>query len=274
MIVNIVFDRYTLKSKWQTNYLDIINFKLKMNISFIIPCLNCSKFIGNTIKRLHKKLKRKRIIDYEIILIDDGSTDETFKILKKYASKKIRIIRNKKNIGKSASLIKGIKLSKMSKIVLIDCDLPYFNYFELILRKLDKEKFIYINRKSEKSKLIGKNLNLYQIARFFIGRIICLILNIFFFDKNIGDTQAGLKAFSKPKNFNKIQFVSKKFFLDAELMILFNRSNIDMISIPVNYKIYTNSSIKILSIENFIYLFELTKIIFYYNFFKKKLIKL
>ena len=52
-------------------------------------------------------------------------------------------------------------------------------------------------------------------------------------------------------------------------MILFNRSNIDMISIPVNYKIYTNSSIKILSIENFIYLFELTKIIFYYNFFKK-----
>ena len=86
--------------------------------------------------------------------------------------------------------------------------------------------------------------------------------------------QASLKAFSKPKNFNKIQFVSKKFFLDAELMILFNKSNIDMISIPVNYKIYTNSSIKILSIENFIYLFELTKIIFYYNFFKKKLIKL
>ena len=80
-----------------------------MNISFIIPCLNCSKFIGNTIKRLHKKLKKKRIIDYEIILIDDGSTDETFRILKKYASKKIRIIRNKKNIGKSASLIKVIK---------------------------------------------------------------------------------------------------------------------------------------------------------------------
>ena len=51
----------------------------------------------------------------------------------------------------------------MSKIVLIDCDLPYFNYFELILRKLDKEKFIYINRKSEKSKLIGKNLNLYKL---------------------------------------------------------------------------------------------------------------
>ena len=244
-----------------------------MNISFIIPCLNCSKFIENKIKKLLQKLKKNQIINYEIILIDDGSTDETLKILKRHASKKIRIIKNKKNIGKSASLIKGIKTSKMSKIIMIDCDLPYFNYFELILRKLNKEKFIYINRKSEKSKLIGKNLNLYQISRFFIGRIICLILNMFFFDKNIGDTQAGLKAFSKPKNFNKINFISKKFFLDAELMILFNRSRIDMISIPVNYKIYTNSSIKILSLENFIYLFELSKIIFHYNFYNKEIIK-
>ena len=67
-----------------------------MNISFIIPCLNCSKFIGNTIKRLHKKLKKKRIIDYEIILIDDGSTDETFRILKKYASKKFELLETKK----------------------------------------------------------------------------------------------------------------------------------------------------------------------------------
>ena len=58
-----------------------------MNISFIIPCLNCSKFIGNTIKKLIEKLKKNRIIDFEIILIDDGSTDKTLEILKKHASK-------------------------------------------------------------------------------------------------------------------------------------------------------------------------------------------
>ena len=242
-----------------------------MDISFIIPCLNCSDFIGHAIERLQKKLKKNNIVNYELILIDDGSTDNTSEILKKLSSKKIKILKNSKNIGKSASLIRGIKMSKKSKIVMIDCD---FKYLGLILKKLNKNEFIYINRKSKKSRLIGKDLNLYQISRFLIGRIICLVLNIFFFQSNVGDTQAGLKAFTKPKNFNKIKFVSKKFFLDAELMILFNRAKVSMLSIPVNYKIYTKSSIKILAFENFFYLFELSKIITSYYLSRKNFIKL
>ena len=99
-------------------------------------------------------------------------------------------------------------------------------------------------------------------------------VNMFFFESNVGDTQAGLKAFIKPKNFNKIKFVSKKFFLDAELMILFNRAKIKMLSIPVNYEIYTKSSIKILAFENFVYLFELSKIIASYYLYRRKIIKL
>ena len=146
-----------------------------MDISFIIPCLNCSNFIEHTINKLQKKLKKNNIFNYELILIDDGSTDNTSKILKKLSSKKIRILKNSKNIGKSASLLRGIKVSKKSKIVMIDCDLPYFKYLGLVLKKLNKNEFIYINRKSKKSKLIGKNLNLYQISRFLIGRIICLV---------------------------------------------------------------------------------------------------
>ncbi len=250
-----------------------INLKLKMNISFIIPCLNCESFIESNIQKLQKKLKKMKKINYELIFINDGSNDKTGEILEKHSSKKIRIIQNDKNIGKSASLIKGIRASKKRSVVIIDCDLPYFKYLDLILNKLNKYQFIYINRKSKKSRLISKNLNLYQISRFFIGRVICLILNLFFFNSNIGDTQAGLKAFTKPKNLRNIKFVSKKFFLDAELMILFNRSNIKMLSIPINYKIYTKSSIKIISYENFIYLYELIKIIFYYKFLNNKFLK-
>ena len=62
---------------------------------------------------------------------------------------------------------------------------------------------------------------MYQLTRFIIGRLMCLILNYLCLDINVGDTQAGLKAFKKPKNFKKIKFISKKFFFDAELMILF-----------------------------------------------------
>ena len=59
-----------------------------MDISFIIPCLNCSNFIELTISKLQKKLKKNNIFNYELILIDDGSTDNTSKILKKLSSKK------------------------------------------------------------------------------------------------------------------------------------------------------------------------------------------
>ena len=112
-------------------------------------------------------------------------------------------------------------------------------------------------------------MNLYQISRFFIGRIICFLLSLFFFNDKIGDTQAGLKAFPKPKNLKNIKFISKKFFLDAELMILFYRAKAQMVSIPVNYKIYSKSTIKILSFENFVYLYELLKIILFYKFTNK-----
>ena len=234
-----------------------------MNVSFIIPCLNCENFIENTVQKLIKKLKKIKNINYELIFIDDGSVDNTGEILKKHISKKIKVLKNIKNLGKSASLIKGIRASKKSKIVIIDCDLPYFSYLESILKNLRNDSFTYINRKSSKSKLKNKKLNLYQISRFFIGRIICYLLSLFFFDNKIGDTQAGLKAFPKPKNFKNIGFISKKFFLDAELMILFYRAETQMVSIPVNYKIYSNSTIKILSFQNFIYLYELLKIILF-----------
>lgn len=240
-----------------------------MNVSFIIPCLNCENFIENTVHKLIKKLKKIKNINYELIFIDDGSVDKTEKILKKYTSRKIRVFKNIKNLGKSASLIKGIKASKKSKIVIIDCDLPYFSYLESVLKNLKNNSFTYINRKSPKSKLKNKKMNLYQISRFFIGKIICFLLSLFFFNDKIGDTQAGLKAFPKPKNLRNIKFISKKFFLDAELMILFYRAKAQMVSIPVNYKIYSKSTIKILSFENFVYLYELLKIILFYKFTNK-----
>ena len=163
-----------------------------MYISFIIPCFNCDKIIENSILKLKKKLNSIKKIKYELIFIDDGSSDNTSKKIENFTKKNIKLIKNSKNLGKSASLIKGIKIAKNDHIVLIDCDLPYFKYLKIILNKIKYEKFIYINRKSKKSKLINKKLNLYQILRFLIGRLVCFMLSVFFLDSNIGDTQAGL----------------------------------------------------------------------------------
>ena len=89
-----------------------------MNVSFIIPCLNCENFIENTVQKLIKKLKKIKNINYELIFIDDGSVDNTVEILKKHIKKKIKVLKNIKNLGKSASLIKGIRLQKNLKLLL------------------------------------------------------------------------------------------------------------------------------------------------------------
>ena len=98
-----------------------------MNISFIIPCYNCEDYIQNNIYRLYKKLKSLKI-KYEIILIDDYSSDKTLLYINelKNTIPKLRILKNKKNLGKSFSLIKAIKASKYRHVIFIDCDLPYF----------------------------------------------------------------------------------------------------------------------------------------------------
>tara|TARA_B100001175_G_scaffold314903_1_gene325244 strand:+ start:740 stop:1465 length:726 start_codon:yes stop_codon:yes gene_type:complete len=233
--------------------------------SLIIPCYNCSQFIEKNIIKLIRKLNNLNI-KYEIILIDDGSTDKTLEILKKInlSIKKIKILKNNFNIGKSFSSIKGIKISKYQKIILIDCDLPYFSDLKNIIFELNKGyDLVIINRKMEQSKLISKNLNLYQITRYIIGGLIAIInLKVLKLKIKGGDSQAGLKGFKKFKNFNKVKFLSKKFFFDLELISLYSKKKLSIKSIKTNYSVPSKSSIRIFNFsKNFEILCELLKVI-------------
>ena len=68
----------------------------------------------------------------------------------------------------------------------------------------------------------------------------------------------------------KIKFKSKKFFFDAEIMIIFYLLNKKMKYIPVEYSIPKDSTIKIFEFKNFLYLYELLKVIIYYKLVSKK----
>ena len=167
-------------------------------------------------------------------------------------------------MGKSFSLIKAIKKTKNRAIVIWDCDLPYINRFNKIVLELKKYDLVLIDRNQKKSKFITKKLNFYQFSRLVVGKMVSLSLSLIICKNFIGDTQAGLKSFKKPKNFNKIKFISKKFFFDAELISLFSNSQKKILSIPINYSIAyaTSSTIKIFCFNNFVYLWEFLKIIF------------
>ena len=116
-------------------------------------------------------------------------------------------------------------------------------------------------------KLIKNNLNFYQIIRYFLGSIIAYI-NLKFLDINVygGDTQAGLKGFKKINGFNNMKFISKKFFFDLELIIIYSKKKLNIFSLKTNYSIPKKSSIKILNLnKNIEILYEWLKIIMIYK---------
>ena len=119
----------------------------------------------------------------------------------------------------------------------------------------------------KESKLVSNNLNFYQIIRYFLGSIIAYI-NLSFLKINVygGDTQAGLKGFKKTKGFNNIKFISKKFFFDLELIIIYSKKKLNIFSLKTNYLIPQNSSIKIFNIKKNIEIIkELIKVIIFYK---------
>lgn len=107
--------------------------------SFIIPNYNNGKLIGRCID----SILNQNFKNFEIIVIDDKSTDDSLKILDKY--KNIILIKNKKNKGVSYSRNVGILKSTKKYIVFLDSD-DYLkeNYKKTILEQLENKIDLYI----------------------------------------------------------------------------------------------------------------------------------
>lgn len=90
-----------------------------MDFSILIPAYNAEKYIGRCIE----SILSQTYTDFEVIIIDDGSYDNTYKLCKQYAEKDPRIsIFKQKNIGVASTRNKLIQLAKGEWILFIDAD--------------------------------------------------------------------------------------------------------------------------------------------------------
>lgn len=87
-------------------------------ISIILPVYNGEKYIALTINSILNQTFK----DFELIIINDCSSDKSKKIILSYEDKRILYIENYKNIGQISSINKGIKLSNASLIARVDQD--------------------------------------------------------------------------------------------------------------------------------------------------------
>ena len=92
-------------------YKKFLSKKNIMKISYIVPCLNESKNIKKVYNHITIANKNAKIIDYELILINDYSSDNTLEVLKDLQKddKRIKIINNLKNLGLGRSIKVGIE---------------------------------------------------------------------------------------------------------------------------------------------------------------------
>lgn len=89
-------------------------------VSIIMPAYNCEKHIGDAIKSVLAQTH----IYWELLVIDDGSNDDTFRVISEFGEidSRIKPQRNKKNMGVSATRNKGIEMASSEWIAFLDSD--------------------------------------------------------------------------------------------------------------------------------------------------------
>ncbi len=89
-------------------------------VSVVMPAYNCERYIGEAIN----SVLAQTYSNWELLVLDDGSKDETLKIIKEFSQKDSRIksLPNSKNLGVSATRNRGIELASGEWIAFLDSD--------------------------------------------------------------------------------------------------------------------------------------------------------
>lgn len=132
-----------------------------MNLSIVIPLLNEQNSLEELTSSISTVVMALKL-EFEIILIDDGSTDNSWKIISKICSdnQNVKGIRFLKNFGKSQALSAGFKACMGDVVITMDADLQDDpNEIPELYKKIKKEKFDLVSgwKKVRYDSIIFKN---------------------------------------------------------------------------------------------------------------------
>ena len=201
-----------------------------MKLSIVIPCFNEEKTISKVIDKILKLSE----IDKEIIIINDGSTDNTRKILDdlKNRSQIISSHNHDKNEGKGAALKTGFGKSNGDIILVQDADLEYDpnDYHKLIqpFYKTDAQ-IVYGSRF-----MGGDYVRLHYFWHFIANKLLTTMTNIFT-NLNMTDMETGYKVF-KRECLQNIQLQEKGFGVEPELTIKLAKNKYIFYEVPISYR--------------------------------------
>ena len=191
-----------------------------MQLSIIIPVYNSSKIIPLLVKKIKENTKKK-IKNYEVILINDSSKDNSWNVIKKISKKNkfVKGINLKRNFGQHPALFAGLKYAKGKKIITMDDDLQHSPKFIIkIYNALDQNDLCYsIYTKRQ-----------YGFIKKFVSYLNNLIASILL-NKSIKIYLSSYRGFKKKVRNGVIKFSGNIIYLDS--LLLRNSKNIGLVSV-------------------------------------------
>ncbi len=193
-------------------------------ISLVIPCFNERNAIERTIDEINFLLGKTL---YEIVVVDDGSFDGTYEILKN--RKDIKLVRNPYNKGYGFSIKKGIMAASGEIIVITDADGTYpIESILLMVKKLEEGYDL----------VIGKRDNLKDFDPFVkkLSRILFKQIAQFVAGEKILDVNSGLRAFRKDVIIKYFVNTSSGFSFSLSTTLIFILEGLSVYYHPIEYR--------------------------------------
>ena len=204
---------------------------IKESVSILLPVYNAENNICNNVEFLINTVSTF-LSDFEIILSNDGSSDNTYLELEKLKNKysNIKVFNAIKNYGKGHALKRALELASSEYIVFCDSDMELNpnllkNFFDIMRQK---NADIVIGSKRHKDSVVN-----YSKIRKTISFIYFLFVKIFF-SLPIEDTQTGLKLFKRSAIVGVFPRVFvRRFAYDLEVLAACNLDNKKIVSAPI-----------------------------------------
>ena len=202
---------------------------IKKKLSVIVPIYNEEKTIITTLRRI-EETKDDRI-EYEIIVINDGSKDNTLELLKSNNNLYQHLIDGKQNFGKGYAVKRGLELSTGDYVIFQDGDLEY--------DPADFSKFIEIIQRFEADVIIGSRFNYNKYTRSFnifnkLGNYILTFVFNILYNTTFTDIYCCYLCFKKELLVTK-KLQTNGFEQHAEILCKVIKKGKKFFEVPINY---------------------------------------
>lgn len=199
-----------------------------MKLSIIIPCYNERDFLPDIITRV----KDSPIKEKEIILVDDGSNDGTTELIKTNIESRVdKVIYHRKNMGKGAAIISGLRHVTGDIVIIQDADLEYNpqEYPKLIEPIEDgKADVVYGSR------FLGGGPHRVHFFWHYVGNKFLTILSNMFTNLNLTDMETCYKVF-RTEVIKEIQIKENDFGIEPEITAKIAKMKCRIYEVGISY---------------------------------------